>query len=58
MDSSSVASSALVMRGLLDAERFLRPDILRKKLFLLLPELRSGERVADEEVEAGGDWCC
>ena len=58
MDSSSVASSVVVMWELLEAERFLRPDILRKKLLLLLLEPRSGERVADEEVEAGGDWCC
>ena len=58
MDSSSVASSVVVMWELLEAERFLRPDILRKKLLLLLPELRSGDRVADEEEEAGGDWCC
>jgi len=58
MDSSSGASSVLATRELLDAERFPRLDILRKKPLLLLPELESGDRVADEDMDPGGDWWC
>lgn len=52
IDSSSVTSSALVTRELLDAERLRNLATLRKKLFLLPAEDGSGER---EEV-AMDDW--
>ena len=55
MDSSSLASSLLATRELLDAERLPMLDNLRMKLLLLLPEPESGDRV-DEDMEAEGDW--
>ena len=56
MPSSSVASSGLVTRELLDAERFLKVEILRKKPDFVLAGLLfgSGEGV-EVEIERGGD---
>ncbi len=58
MDSPSAASSAVVTRGLLGAERLPRVDILRKKFPMPLPELESGIRVLDVDTEGGGGCRC
>src|SRR6266566_2873315 len=58
MDSLSVPSSVEATRGLLDAERLPRVDILRKKPTLPLPELESGIRVLDADRDEGGCCCC
>jgi hypothetical protein len=58
MDSESASSSVVVTRGLLDAERLPRVDILRKKPILPLPELESGIKVLDADREGGGCRCC
>jgi hypothetical protein len=58
MDSLSVPSPVVVTRGLLDAERLPRVDILRKKPTLPLPELESGIRVLDTDRDEGGCCCC
>jgi hypothetical protein len=57
MASSSLASSVLATRELLDVERLPMLESLRMKLLLPLPEPESGDRV-DEDMEAEGDWCC
>jgi hypothetical protein len=58
MDSESAPSSVVVTRGLLDAERLPRVDILRKKPILPPPELESGIRVLDADRDEGGCCCC
>ena len=58
MDSLSVPSSVVVTRGLLDAERLPRVDILRKKPTLLPPELESGISVLEADRDGGGCFCC
>jgi hypothetical protein len=58
MDSLSVPSSVEVTRGLLDAERLPRVDILRKKLTLPPPELESGIKVLEADRDGGGCFCC
>ncbi len=58
MYSSSVAASVVVTDGLLDGERFLSVDILRKKPLLPLPEPESGIRVLDVDTADGGCCCC
>ena len=62
MDSSSVTSSTLVTRELLDAERLRRLVTLRKKPFLLVAETGSRLRLREEvRMDEGGDcweWSC
>lgn len=58
MDSSSVASSTLVTRELLDAERLRRLETLRKKPFLVEAQAGSRLRLREEvRMEEGGDCC-
>jgi hypothetical protein len=56
MNPSTPPSSVVVTRGLLDAERLPRVDILRKKPTLPLLEEESGIRVLDADRDGGG--CC
>ena len=58
MDSSTASSLVVATRRLLllDAERLPRVDILRKKPLLPVPELESGIRVHDADMDEGG--CC
>jgi hypothetical protein len=58
MNSPSPPSSVVITRGLLDAERLPRVDILRKKPTFPLPKLDSGIRVLDADRDEGGCCCC